>query len=135
MMALQTVLFEDITIEPGEEKRLVPWKGLDVSTYDRLHFHIGTLPGTGVAQLKVTILFATEVTDDGQSILANSTIWFEDTVKEREFTFTPPIGYRGTGFVMSVPVVTPKLFDVILRNTRDRVSLENIYVTVMAQEI
>jgi hypothetical protein len=134
-MTLKTILFEDITLEPGEEKRLVPWKGLDVSRYDRLHFHIGTLPGTGVAELEARILFATEVKDDGQSILAGTTIWFEDTVEEREFVFKSPIGYRKTGFIMSVPVVAPKLFDVILENKSDRITRENVYVTVMSQEI
>ena len=42
--------------------------------------------------------------------------------------------YGGTGFIMSVPVVAPQLYDVILRNVGEN-SLETVYVTVMAQEI
>lgn len=67
-------------------------------------------------------------------LLADSLVWFEDTVSEREFTYITPGTYNGAGFVVSVPVVAPNLFDVILTNIGEH-DLETMYVTVMAQEI
>ena len=128
-MPLQQVLLNGEAIAAGAEKRLFP--GLDVSRYDRLHFHISG--GTrSVSELSVRILFGTPV--DGKVLLADSTIWFEDTLAEREFSYAPPSTYNGTGFVMSVPVIAPQLFDVILRNGSDTQKPE-VFVTVMAQEI
>jgi hypothetical protein len=113
----------------GEEKRLLP--GIDVSKWDRLHFHISA--GTrSVAGMKVRVLFGTPV--NGKVLLTDSTVWFEEMVSEREFSHTTPSTYGGTGFVMSVPVVAPLLYDVILRNMSKKEKPE-VYVTMMAQEI
>jgi hypothetical protein len=68
------------------------------------------------------------------ALLADSTVWFEDSVSERELTHITPNHYNGTGFVMSVPVVAPHLQDVILHNVGNN-DLDSLYVTVMAQEI
>lgn len=128
-MALQEVLLEGEPLAAGEEKRLLP--SLDVSRWDRLHFHISG--GTrGVAGLSVRILFGTPV--DGKVLLTDSTVWFEDTVWEREFSHTTPSTYNGTGFVVSVPVIAPLLYDIILKNLSEDEKPE-VYVTVMAQEI
>ena len=128
-MPLQKVLLEGESLAAGEEKRLLP--SLDVSKWDRLHFHISG--GTrGIAGLSVRVLFGTPV--DGKILLTDSTVWFEDTVWEREFSHTTPSTYNGTGFVMSVPVVAPLLYDVILKNLSESEKPE-VYVTVMAQEI
>jgi hypothetical protein len=131
-MAFTKVLLADATIPAGKEERLRP--GIDVSAWDRLHFHIGA-DARSVAGLQVRVLFGTPMrgTHCG-ALLADSTIWYEETVSEREFSHTAPSGYNGTGFVMSVPVVAPLLYDVILKNTGTQ-KLETIYVTVMAQEI
>ena len=128
-MAFQKVLLDGQSIGVGEEKRLLP--DLDVSKWDRLHFHIsgGTL---GIRGTSVKILFGTPV--DGMILLADSTIWYEDAVSEREFSHTTPNNYGGTGFIMSVPVVAPTIFDVIVKNVGEQ-ALESVYVTVMAQEI
>jgi hypothetical protein len=125
-------LLENQTIPAGGEKRLLP--GLDVSKWDRLHFHIGA-DARGVAGLNVRILFGTPLkgTHCG-ALLADSTVWYEDTVSEREFSHAVPTTYGGTGFVMSVPVVAPLLYDVILRNNGPA-DLTTISVAVMAQEI
>lgn len=128
-MVFKKVLLSNATIQSGARKRLLP--GIEVSKWDRLHFHIGAL-ARGVPDLNVRILFGSKV--DTSVLLADSTIWFEDTVSEREFSYTTPSNFNGTGFVMSVPVVAPKLYDVILKNTGDN-DLKKIYVTVMAQEI
>ena len=131
-MAFTEILLENDTIRVGAEKRLLP--GLDVSRWDRLHFHIGS-DARSVAGLNVRILFGTPMagTHCG-SLLADSTVWYEDTVSEREFSHAVPTTYGGTGFVMSVPVVAPQLYDVILRNN-GTADLSTICVTVMAQEI
>jgi hypothetical protein len=128
-MALQKVLLKGEPLAAGAEKRLLP--SLDVSKWDRLHFHISG--GTrSIADLSVRVLFGTPV--DGKILLTDSTVWFEDTVWEREFSHTTPANYGGTGLVMSVPVVAPLLYDVILRNLGANEKPE-VYVTVLAQEI
>ena len=132
VMAFQKVLLQNETITAGQEKRLMP--GLDVSKWDRLHFHIGA-DARAVNGLSVRILFGTPMAGlHCGALLADSTIWFEETASEREFSHTAPTTYNGTGFVMSVPVVAPQLYDVILRNTGTE-DLKTICVTVMAQEI
>lgn len=128
-MTFKKVLAQNITIHGGGEKRLLP--NLDVSKWDRLHFHIGA-KGVSVAGLNVRILFGTPLA--GWVLLADSTIWYEETVSEREFSHLVPTNYGGTGFVMSVPVVAPLLYDVILRN-EGKTELKTITVAVMAQEI
>jgi hypothetical protein len=128
-MALQEILLDGESLAPSEEKRLLP--SLNVSMWDRLHFHIsgGAYP---IAGLNVRVLFGTRV--DGRILLTDNTVWFEHTVWEREFSHTTPSTYNGTGFVMSVPVVAPLLYDVILKNLSESEKPE-VYVTVMAQEI
>jgi hypothetical protein len=97
---LQEVSLWSRPIAAGEERRLLP--GLDVSKWDRLHFHIsgGTRSAAG---LKVGVLFGTPV--NGKLLLTDSTVWFEETVSKREFSHTTPSTYDGTGFIMDVPVV------------------------------
>ena len=130
--ALTKVLLQDATIPAGGEKRILP--NLDVKKYDRLHLHIGR-DAMSVAGLSVRVLFSTPLPGlHCSAILADSTVWFEETVSEREFIWTAPLSYNRTGFIVSVPVVAPMLFDVILTNT-GTAALDKLYVTVMAQEI
>jgi hypothetical protein len=128
-MAFKKVLLEGESMPAGGQKRLLP--SLDVSAWDRLHFHISG-GVRAVDGLSVRILFGTPV--GSKVLLADSTIWFEETVSEREFSFTAPTTYNGTGFVMSVPVIAPLLYDVILKNL-DESDKPEVYVTLMAQEI
>ena len=128
-LALEQVLLDGEPLAAGGEKRILP--GLDVRRYDRLHFHVSGGSGN-IADLNVRVLFGTPVQD--KVLLADSTVWFEDTVWEREFSHTTPSGYNGTGIVLSVPVVSPQLYDVILQNLSAQAKAE-VYVTVMAQEI
>lgn len=129
---LTKVLLQDATIPAGGEKRLLP--GLDVKRYDRLHIHVGR-DAMSVGGLSVRVLFSTPMTGlHCSAILADSTVWFEETVSDREFLWTAPLSYNRTGFVVSVPVVAPVLYDVILRNTGAQ-PLDKLYVTLMAQEI
>ena len=131
-MAFKKVLVQKIAIPAGGQKRLLP--NLDVSKWDRLHFHIGA-DAVSVAGLHVRILFGTPMTGTHcGALLADSTIWYEETVSEREFSHLVPMNSGHTGFVMSVPVVAPLLYDVILRNTSNA-DLKTISVAVMAQEI
>lgn len=126
---MQKVLLDGEPLSAGAEKRLLP--GIDVSRWDRLHFHVSG--GTrSVAGLEVRVLFGTPV--NGKILLTDSTVWFEESVSEREFSHTTPTTYGGTGFVMSVPVVAPLLYDVILRNVGGSDKPE-VWVSVMAQEI
>lgn len=130
---LTQVLLTDATIPAGQERRLFP--NLDVKKYDRLHIHVGR-DAKSVAGLSVRVLFSTPLPGGLHcgAILADSTVWFEETVSEREFIWTAPLSYNGTGFIVSVPVVAPVLDDIILRNTSSQ-TLDDIYVTIMAQEI
>jgi hypothetical protein len=126
---LTKILLQNATIPAHGEKRLFPV--LDVRKYDRLHIHIGR-DAKGVEGLSARILFITPIPGlHCGGILADSTVWFEEEVSEREFVWTAT---SGTGFVMSVPVIAPVLFDVILDNTTDQ-ALDTVYVAVMAEEI
>ncbi len=131
-MPFSKIILQNETIPAGAEKRILP--GLDVSKWDRIHIHVGADART-VAALQTRILFGTPLkgTHCG-ALLADSTVWFESTVSEREFIHTAPTTFGGTGYVMSVPVVAPELYDVILRNTGTK-DLETISVALFAQEI
>ncbi|WP_419176013.1 hypothetical protein [Desulfosediminicola sp.] len=129
-MALQKILLEGEAISAGKEKRILP--SLEVNHWDRLHFHISA--GTAsIADISVRVLFGTPV--GSKILLSDSTVWYEGaTPTEREFSHSTPSTYNGTGFIMSVPVVAPLLYDIILKNnsTEDK---PEVYVTVMGQEI
>jgi hypothetical protein len=126
------ILLENERLPVGQEKRLLPH--LDVSDFDRLHFHISN-GNRAVAGIKARILFGTPMPESPcGELLADSTVWFEDSVSERDLSFTTPKDYNATGFVMSVPVVAPNLFDVVLTNVGNQ-SLDSLYVTVMGQEV
>jgi hypothetical protein len=126
---LTKVLLQNETIPANGEKRL--WPSLDVRRYDRLHIHIGR-DAKSVAGLTVRVLFGTPIQGlHCGAILADSTVWFEESAAEREFEWTAT---QKTGFVISVPVVAPLLYDVILRNTTTQ-PLDTVYVALMAQEI
>ena len=130
--ALVQTLASNITLAAGAEHRVLP--RLDVKNYDRLHIHVGR-NAKSVAGLSVRVLFGTPVSGlHCGAILADSTVWFEETVSEREFAWTAPKSYNRTGFVVSVPVVAPTLYDVIITNTSTQ-PIDEIYVTLLAQEI
>jgi hypothetical protein len=129
---LTKVLLQNATIAGNGEQRLLP--NLDVKKYDRLHIHIGR-DAKGVAGLAVKVLFGSPLAGlHCGALLADSTVWFEETVSEREFVWTAPASYSRTGFVVSVPVVAPVLYDVILTNTTPQ-PLDTVSVTLLAQEI
>jgi hypothetical protein len=129
---LTKVLLQNATIAGHAEQRLMP--NLDVKKYDRLHIHIGR-DAKGVAGLAVKVLFGTPMQGlHCGALLADSTVWFEEDATEREFVWTAPTSYNRTGFVVSVPVVAPVLYDVILTNTTAQ-PLDAVSVTLMAQEI
>lgn len=127
------ILLTNAKIAAGKEVRL--WPGLDVSKWDRLHFTIGA-DARGVANLNVRVLFSFPVvgTHCG-GILTSSTVWFEgQTPSLRKFEYTTPANFGETGFTMSVPVVAPVLYDVILRNV-GTTDLQTVYVTLFAEEV
>lgn len=128
-MAFKQNLIQAETINAGQERRILP--SLSVERYDRLHFHISN-GVSALRDLRIRILFGTPV--GGKILLADSTIWYEDSISEREFDYTVPSNYGGTGLIMSVPVIAPQLYDVILRNVGSD-DLTDIHVSVMAQEI
>jgi hypothetical protein len=128
VMTLQQVLLDGQPVAAGQERRLLP--GLGVTAHQRLHFHVsGGI--RGIENLSIRVLFGTPIS--GGTLLADSTVWFEDTIWEREFIHQVPANYGRTGLVMSVPVVAPLLYDVILTNTGPA-DLPQIYVTVFAQD-
>ena len=65
--------------------------------------------------------------------LTSSTIWYQGPAQPIEFEYTTPPTFGHTGFTMSVPVVAPVLYDVILRNT-GTTERTTVYVTLFAQE-
>ena len=127
-MALQELLLDGQPMAAGEERRLLP--GLDVSAFDRIHLHVSA-GVRAVDELHVRVLFGTPV--PGAILLADSTVWFEDTVSEREFSHQAPTTGT-TGFVISVPVVAPTLFDVILTNN-SAADKPTVFVALLAQDI
>jgi len=135
-MPLLTTLIENVTLEGAGECRLFPnWHGLDVRNYDRLHFHLGALPSKSAQSLtgiKIRVIFGTPV-GDNLFMLAGSNVWFEGTGAERKFEYTVTDAHE-TGITLSVPVVAPTLFDVILENTGPA-RHERLYLSVMSQEI
>ena len=126
-MPLQTVLLSSLTLAAGAEKRLLP--GLDVSEYGRLHFHIASR-GRAVAGLHARVLFGTVV--GPITLLSDSTVWYEESTSERDFVHTVPLTDGSTGFILSVPVVAPRLYDLILKNTGPK-AIEDLYVTLLAK--
>ncbi len=126
------VLLANETIPAGAEKRL--WPALDVSKWDRLHFTIGA-DARAVPDLSVRILFGVPVPGSHcGAILTSGTLWCENGMTDVQFEHTTPAGFGSTGFTMSVPVIAPLLYDVILRNV-GTADLETVYVTLFAQEI
>jgi|BarGraIncu00222A_1022003.scaffolds.fasta_scaffold05419_3 hypothetical protein len=126
------VLLANATIPANAEKRL--WPGLDVSKWDRLHFTIGA-DARAVPSLNVRILFSTPIPGlHCGGILTGSTIWYEQGASEVTFEHTTPAGFGSTGFTMSVPVIAPVLYDVILRNV-GTLDLQTVHVALFAQEI
>jgi hypothetical protein len=126
------MLLENATIAAGAEKRL--WPGLDVGKWDTIHLTIGA-DARGIPNLNVRVLFS--MPRSGMhcgGILTSSTIAFDRDGTLRDFEHTTPPGYGSTGFTMSVPVIAPVLFDVILRNVGST-PLETVYVGLFAQEI
>lgn len=126
------VLLTNATIAPGAEVRL--WPGLDVTKWDKLHLTVGA-DARGVPNLNVRVLFSVPLpgTHCG-GLLTSSTVDFATDATLRRFEYTTPAGFGSTGFTMSVPVIAPMLYDVILRNTGST-PLETIYVALFAQEI
>lgn len=129
---LTKVLLANATIAPGAEVRL--WPGLDVTKWDKLHFTIGA-DARGVPNLHVRVLLCMPLpgTHCG-GLLTNSVVDLATDGTLRPFEYTTPAGFGSTGFTMSVPVIAPVLYDVILRNTGST-PLETIYVALFAQEI
>jgi hypothetical protein len=126
------VLLTNATIAPGAEVRL--WPGLDVTKWDKLHLTVGA-DARGVPNLSVRVLFSMPLpgTHCG-GLLTSSTVDFATDGTLRRFEYTTPAGFGSTGFTMSIPVIAPMLYDVILRNTGST-PLETVYVALFAQEI
>lgn len=126
------VLLSNASIAAGQELRL--WPGLDVSKWDRLHLTIGA-DARAVPNLHVRVLLSVPLpgTHCG-GILTDSTLSFEDGDSPRRFEYATPADFGQTGFTMSVPVVAPILYDVILRNVGAQ-PLQSVYVALFAQEI
>ncbi|MEZ4450921.1 MAG: hypothetical protein R3B09_15680 [Nannocystaceae bacterium] len=124
-MAFTKLLISGLQLRAGEEKRLLP--GLPVAEYDRLHLHIGGRART-IDGLTARVLFSTSI--PGGAILSDRTVWYGESTVDHDFQHTATVGH--TGFIMSVPVVAPTLYDVVLKNTSAK-ELVDIYVTLLAK--
>jgi len=131
-MRFKDVLLSSYKLEVGEEKRLFP--GLDVSKWDRLHFHVGT-DAVGMVGLAIRIIFGTPMagTHCG-ALLADTVVWCEGQKVITEFSYEVPTSYDRTGLVITVPVVAPQLYDVILEN-KGTTPIDSLFVSLMSQEI
>ena len=125
---LTKVLLQGFNLPAGGEKRVLP--NLSVEKYDRLHFHLSN-GSMAIGNIEVRILFGTRV--GAKTLLSDSTVWFETGINETNFQYTTPANFNGTGFVLSVPVVTPLLYDVIIKN-KGANPITDLHVTVLAQE-
>ena len=126
------VLLADATLAAGQQLRL--WPGLDISAWDRLHLTIGG-DARPLPALNVRVLLSVPVPGSHcGGILTSTDIDLDGPRTETEFEHTTPADYGHTGFTITVPVVAPLLYDVILRNT-GTTDLTSIYVTLFAQEI
>lgn len=125
------VLLSDAAIPAGAECRLRP--GLDVSRWDRIHVSVGD-GARSVPGLHVRVLFDTPLpgTRCG-GLLTGSTIWYEAGSDPVTFEYTTPPTFGATGFTMSVPVIAPVLYDVVLRNTGPS-DLDDVSVALFARE-
>ncbi len=126
-MKLEKVLLSAATIKPNEELPLP--LALEVGNYQRLHFHVSS-DVHPVQTLYIGITFGTQV--NGKLLSAKSTVWFEDTVWEREFSHTTSETYQEKGIVLSIPVVAPVLSEIHLHNQGNK-ELKCIYVSVLGQ--
>lgn len=128
-MAFQKVLLKGEPLPSGMEKRLLPV--LDVGRWDRIHLHVSG-GSHAIGGLHVRILFGTPVEE--RILLADHTVWLEGAPIESDFSHSVSPSYNRTGFIMTVPVVAPMLYDVILRN-HGAGDLPEVFVTLLAQEI
>jgi hypothetical protein len=123
------ILLQAFNLPATQEKRILPH--LDVLKFDRLHFHISN-GSMGIANTEVRILFGTQA--GALTLLGDSTVWFEASAAERNFKYRTPVTYGETGFIISVPVVAPLLFDVIITN-HGTVPLSSLHVSVLMQQL
>jgi hypothetical protein len=84
--ALTKVLLQNGSIPAGQGKRLLP--GLDVKLMIGC-ISMSAVPEKSVGNLSVRVLFGTPIADTGITILADSSVWLEETTSERDFIFTP----------------------------------------------
>ncbi len=128
-MAFKQNLLVAFNLAAGAQKRVLP--NLNVENFDRLHFHISN-GSASAAGLHVKILFGTQV--GPLILLADSTVWFEAGANERNFEYKTPANYNETGFIISVPVVAPLLYDVIITNNSGTAKT-SLHVSLLAQEM
>lgn len=105
---------------------------LPVSSFRRLHLVISGNGGS-VANLKASILFGTPV--GAVTLISGGTVWMESGVTapvNTTFEYTAPANYKRTSFVLSVPVIAPLLYDVIIENMGKN-AVPELYVTVMGE--
>lgn len=123
------ILLTAFNLPATQVKRILPH--LDVLKYDRLHFHISN-GSMGIANTEVRILFGTQA--GALTLLGDSTVWFEASAAERNFKYRTSATFNETGFILSVPVVAPLLYDVIITN-HGTVALSALHVSVLMQQL
>ncbi|MDT0353960.1 hypothetical protein [Pseudonocardia charpentierae] len=125
-MALQQLLLDGRPVAAGEERRLLPM--IDLSAYAQLHFHISDRiqPIGGIA---VRVVFGTPA--PGTILLADSVAPIAQTSTPRAREYEVPAECDSTGIIISVPVVAPMLYDVVLTN-RSPTARSQLYVAVFA---
>lgn len=125
--SFKQILLSEANLQPSQ--KLPISLEMEVGQFQRLHFHISSETNS-LPSLHIGITFGTEI--NGKLLKAKSTVWFEDTVWEREFAHTTAESYKESGVVLSIPVVAPVLLELYLHNQGDK-ELTQVYASVLGQ--
>lgn len=126
-MALKSILLQSEEILPGKTIRLLP--KMEVEKFHRLHLHVSNTKND-IRNLSVRVIFGTPV--PSKVLTCDHSVWFENSADGEQLQFTATEQRGKTGIVLSVPVIAPLLYDIVLENIGDDI-LDDVFVTLMAQ--
>ncbi len=125
-MALKSILLQSEEILPGKPIRLLP--KMEVEEFHRLHLHVSNIKND-IRNLSVRVVFGTPV--PSKVLTCDHSVWFERNADGEQLQFTATEERGKTGMVLSVPVIAPLLYDIVLENLGDDI-LDQVFVTLMA---
>ena len=126
-MALKSILLQSEEILPGKILRLLP--KMEVEKFQRLHLRVSNTKND-IRNLLVRVVFGTPVPN--KVLTCDHSVWFEHSPEGESLQFIATEQKGKTGIVLSVPVIAPLLYDVVLENLGEDI-LDEVFVTLMAQ--